>query len=659
MLPPPPPYDGSLRLCRHHKREKKNTVATDKNFEQTLVCDWSRMLILMHQALITLILLCTSSKPTLQVTSHLGQTFYIQFPHFYWKADTESGVSLFLSTNSEFSFEVQMLTPAYKNILVRSRKSEEVLISLIPHKVVKYEVPKEYLINDVYEKATKSFQFNGISPFSISVLIRQDASSMGSFLACPVNAWGTFYSLVSLRFLFAFLIMTKDKSSVKVDYRLNSTSGLNWGGAIVKLKKIIQSDFVNPRGTSVWTGMQGDARVYSTCHEGVHMDFGNLTGTHVREETDSSFGVIVSNCVGKTESVMCDDISRISTEPSAKGDIAIEMLLPSESFGTDFITITTEARTSPGVMVIVSDESYVDVRVYTSQSDFDIYTIVGASDAVYIDSRPGPRRIRSMARLQVTYLQRSPCIGDYPELGDGSISLLVPTEYFYRDYYWGTPTNDAIQNFVIIVVPTTHRNSLVMNDERVDPLSITWQTVLGLSTWRVGEQQVLRELNHLTILKERAFFGCYVYGVGPGVGYMHQAGYMKRECVRTSSQSPGDGLDNDCDLNVDEEKSNNVDDDGDGEVDEDVDDFPHFDLLGLEDGWTYPNGSSNETHIHREDENPSLIVQGEKFVINSWRTLEKYVFFVTTGTMALATVTAVVLVGLIKIKLTLAKPRRR
>ena len=40
------------------------------------------------------------------------------------------------------------------------------------------------------------------------------------------------------------------------------------------------------------------------------------------------------------------------------------------------------------------------------------------------------------------------------------------------------------------------------------------------------------------------------------------------DCIPGPGGGPGDGIDNDCDLNVDEELYNSIDDDHDGVVDE-------------------------------------------------------------------------------------------
>ncbi|KAI8786297.1 hypothetical protein BgiBS90_013655, partial [Biomphalaria glabrata] len=53
---------------------------------------------------------------------------------------------------------------------------------------------------------------------------------------------------------------------------------------------------------------------------------------------------------------------------------------------------------------------------------------------------------------------------------------------------------------------------------------INWTRVIGDARWSSGEKQVTKGPQYLTAGDSKRF-GCYAYGIGYRVGYIHAPGY--------------------------------------------------------------------------------------------------------------------------------------
>ncbi|KAK6959317.1 multiple epidermal growth factor-like domains protein 10, partial [Biomphalaria glabrata] len=292
---------------------------------------------------------------------------------------------------------------------------------------------------------------------------------------------------------------------------------------------------------------------------------GNLTGTKITGE--KPLGVIAGNCLGKTLVEKCDEPGTLANELS-DGDMAAEMLLPMVSFGKEFIIFVVLDEQ----LVITSAENFI--RAPTERTEISI-TMHSITDTVMIAKRGGthsyvirrgdkPRRIVSNYPIQVMYILRSPCVPGLSkvlDLGDVSICSVLPTTLFFRFYFWRSTESEV--GMSVIVIRKFKQTIKLHNLENLDLYASSWSEAGG--DWEVGTMNLA---NKFSIFSGDSF-GCYVVGFESNAGSIYAPGFaMTYECSKTEL-FVSDGVDNDCDGEIDEESQNHKDDDHDNLVDED------------------------------------------------------------------------------------------
>ena len=119
------------------------------------------------------------------------------------------------------------------------------------------------------------------------------------------------------------------------------------------------------------------------------------------------------------------------------------------------------------------------------------------------------------------------------------------------------------------------RNDAILLKESSNTLSWSLQIykshwfILG-STFAATRIEVSFGRHALSHIDPNVFFEALMYGRSDRESFALPLGMrlVAQGCVQTT-QTEGDGIDNDCDGSVDEELCNSIDDDADGSIDED------------------------------------------------------------------------------------------
>ncbi|KAH9488253.1 hypothetical protein Btru_063913 [Bulinus truncatus] len=417
--------------------------------------------------------------------------------------------------------------------------------------------------NDTDLRYKPAYVFRGIKLFGLVVLIvdSNPVDSLETFLAIPVKGWGQKYFIVSLRSRISaqFVVGTKE-CRLKVYLRFDNESMTFTSNGSTYTHNSQMKIYLNS-----WQAFS-----LSNCE--LNTTSGSFTGTSVTGT--SPFGVISGSCMVGTSHRSCSD----SNERRDLGEESkvVEMLMPREQYGQEFIPIFLKERTTQGYHIAVAGEDDVTVTCFKKDEKREEYLLAFEGDYLNINPDGDLGMIKSNKGILVMYVMMSACFGEPSEVGDPSFCLLIPVELFYFSYIWSTPDSSLplkIYHYVYIVVWEVSIPHLCLDGA---PLvdDITWNHVSGGPTWRTGQTLVMPG-SHWLLHEYTSRFGLYLLGMATSRSYMHPAGFITSpinvDCSKSNMKMTLDDLvDNDCDRRIDEEKNDGVDNDGDGAIDEDL-----------------------------------------------------------------------------------------
>ncbi|XP_060570175.1 uncharacterized protein LOC132728545 [Ruditapes philippinarum] len=267
----------------------------------------------------------------------------------------------------------------------------------------------------------------------------------------------------------------------------------------------------------------------------------------------------------------------IDTNTEITSDHLVEQLVPTQSWGKNFITFPSPER-------VIGDF----VRIFASE-DNTIYTVDGVDHTLQANEYD----IHNFPQNQYTWVNASKGIqvavysktigksytNDGVNGGDPAISICAPVELYHADYTWSTVTTTSgdFNNYIIVVTLRDYADDLVLDNAN---MTATWVDVLGNSDY-IGTFVSVSPGSHniYNTVPAHPFLGI-AYGNAQYNSYAYAAGTrlapINLPCSPTSTDA-GDGVDNDCDGRIDEETDNGIDDDGDGTIDEDLAIAPRVD----------------------------------------------------------------------------------
>ncbi|KAI8786338.1 IgGFc-binding protein, partial [Biomphalaria glabrata] len=236
-------------------------------------------------------------------------------------------------------------------------------------------------------------------------------------------------------------------------------------------------------------------------------------------------------------------------------DIAAEMLTPVQTFGRQFITPKLYQRQSRGSYVVISSHHNTLVQYVDDHGVSRDIALPLAGDVVELTLRQHPRLIQATKAIAMYFVQHSTCqptSASRYELGDVSLMLLVPLQLFYFQYTFRVPGVRFVENYILIVITSIHRNSLLLDEEYLNR-RLDWDNVWGAESYSEGALKIYDGV-HSIQTTDKAVFGCYVYALRYRFSYMHPAGYrvmrINRECERDELSEGDNDTNNECDESV-------------------------------------------------------------------------------------------------------------
>ncbi|XP_078681185.1 IgGFc-binding protein-like [Branchiostoma floridae x Branchiostoma belcheri] len=308
---------------------------------------------------------------------------------------------------------------------------------------------------------------------------------------------------------------------------------------------------------------------------------GDLTGSHIVAD--------------KPVSVMSGSECTQVPYGIAACDHLVEHVPPVRTWGERFITAPLAVRTGGDIFRVVASEDGTDVDVTglpTHSMDAGEFWELDIPSNSY-------RLITSSAPIMLLQYSKS---NDADNAGTDPFMMYVPpVEQFAADYTFATVDSPSspYTSYVNIVIKASETAGLKYDGNAL-PSGTTWTAIPG--TDLVATQLHIATAGTHKLKHDSAIvqFSIFYYGFASydSVGFPGglRLASFSTDCVMTVP-APGDGVDNDCDRQVDEELLNGRDDDGDGLIDEDVANVNHdVDECAL--GWDECHANADCINTH-------------------------------------------------------------
>jgi len=294
----------------------------------------------------------------------------------------------------------------------------------------------------------------------------------------------------------------------------------------------------------------------------LYSDYGDLTGT-----TLSGNQAFVAFSGNKKTAVE-------DTNTGTSSDHLVEQLVPTQSWGTEFITFPTPERTVGDYIRVLAAEDNTNFTFEGSS-----YILNAAQYTTFNKPSGSYFYVTSDKGICIAIFCKTEGKSGYNDAvngGDPAMSFSVPVALYGSDYTWSTvtATTGDFNNYIVVVSNLNYISGLVLNDVAV---SATWVNVTGTSDFVATYMNVTPGAHSLyNSVPANGFLGMAMgnaqfnsYGYASGLRLAH----INLPCT-TSSTTAGDGYDNDCDGRIDEETDDGADNDGDGLIDEDLALYP-------------------------------------------------------------------------------------
>ncbi|KAH9491591.1 hypothetical protein Btru_030982 [Bulinus truncatus] len=230
--------------------------------------------------------------------------------------------------------------------------------------VVNFTQTAEFLVDtdyipDAISGIASVFYITTSSPVNIFVSVQEkekvrrfghviwDHRVIKTFRAVPVSGWGRRYHAVTFGYRYSLILVSDDNiNNVTVTFNAKDNSAFSY----------TRNGIVYRSGQSIKLELRRlKAYVITSCDNTICT--GSLTGSSVI--SDGPIGVITGNCRSSNDNMKCT-ISESSGE-----NYIIEMLMPQESYGKEFILFKKLGRIKGGYGVIVAGSNNTIVNRYS------------------------------------------------------------------------------------------------------------------------------------------------------------------------------------------------------------------------------------------------------------------------------------------------------
>ncbi|XP_023931656.1 IgGFc-binding protein-like, partial [Lingula anatina] len=252
-------------------------------------------------------------------------------------------------------------------------------------------------------------------------------------------------------------------------------------------------------------------------------------------------------------------------------DHLVEQMYPVHRWGYTFTVVPSAYRESGDVVRVVgsTDDTAVDItgvsRLLLNRSEFFEFKVLKDAPVYVNASKP-------IMVLQFTQSQGTDGLESDPYM------MVVPAiEQFSSSYTIATANlpDKVYKNFVNIVIKNSSKEGLRVDGAALD--GVAWLAIPGTDFIAV-QLNITAGTHRIEHMSPVQTFSVFSYGFAKYVSYGYPGGLRLAnldvtKCVPNTGQ-PADGVDNDCDMKIDEELFNGIDDDDDGVIDEDLSSLP-------------------------------------------------------------------------------------
>ncbi|XP_033744798.1 uncharacterized protein LOC117330530 [Pecten maximus] len=261
------------------------------------------------------------------------------------------------------------------------------------------------------------------------------------------------------------------------------------------------------------------------------------------------------------------------------GDVAghmIEQVPAIQSLGKIFIASPIPDYADDNLLKFVASADKTFVKINCTDGWERSFVLTFAGDVTTRDLiTPDYCTIEADKHILLTQLCRS-----NTDNTKFSMIIITPIEQYAADYTFTTPSDSLYNNMLMVIVPVTEVNGLLLDGDAFSTGDII-STQIVQSHYAIRHIPVSEGAHTVRHISPIVTFGAYIYGTAPRQFYVTAAGKrfapINTPCnVNLAVIIPGDGLDNDCDGRIDEElcvesysRDQIDDDDGDGLSNED------------------------------------------------------------------------------------------
>ncbi|XP_059141554.1 uncharacterized protein LOC131929400 [Physella acuta] len=478
--------------------------------------------------------------------SHMGNEFLVQFPYM-----PEGQPILMMYSTRLDSFDVYVTAPLALQAVFKR-------IQLKRFEVSSYTVQRKYLA--LAGGSTSSIVAKGKLDFGMTVFLAISLHSAASFQAIPSAGWGVEY----------FVLVPKLGPSIIVISLVNDNE--------IKIRfaeemETLASYFTEHLLSTVAV-QRKEAYIMQNC-TGRTVGEKPLGVTPVKLTSLFAFGVIIGSCEKYEFKSECE-----RADIKIAGGATAEMVFPLMSWGKQFILPSILKKSCEQSLRFLTHKPNTVILV-TSNEESQVINVAeaGAMETQRLTS-PSIIHVKTSEQIMLYVDYEYPCVKE-EDVRFQELVMVVPMHLFMNEYTWSTPSARGYTpaHYISIVAPID--NFFIDIDTR--KVSLRWKRDT-INRWQTAFSRLEPGTHYISSLTGIPF-GMYVVGLTPDYQFIHIAGFHvaldnQESCERTAARY-NDGLDNDCDGLIDEERENLKDDDFDGEIDEDMASYASINVTGL------------------------------------------------------------------------------
>ncbi|KAJ8304500.1 hypothetical protein KUTeg_018083 [Tegillarca granosa] len=429
-----------------------------------------------------------------------GREFIIGFMD---NIGTNNNLELFITTTSNNNANVNITTPLYNPSFLST-----VVVSR--GNIVKQELTNGLRGSGV-EMSNKAIRITASEEVTVYGVNKEQYSTDG-FVALPVDTLGTEYVAVTWTDKAELMIIaTEDNTAVSITFPSTSP------GTAISIT-IFSATYGNGDTLNITMNK------YETLH--FYQAGADFTGTRVLSSRPVS--VMSGNSKVKV----------VDTGTGSSSDHLVEQLLPTDTWGKEFFTVSTPDRTlGDYYRVVACQDSTILSTVNLGNHTLNAYEYVQLN----VPTGSFQSIISNKPVMVVMFGKTIGSPADGVNGGDPHMSIFPPIQQFPSDYTWSTvetPTGD-FTNYLVVVIKDSLKSDLYLDNTQIT--SASWSSISGTTPALVTATFNVNPGSHSIYHSNPAstFMGL-AFGNAQTNSYAYAAGM--RMATINSVNDDGDGL---------------------------------------------------------------------------------------------------------------------